>query len=48
VEPLHEQHHRRERDPEADEWDVDAERERLHLAGLEQIGLVDQELIVTQ
>ena len=39
VQPLHEEDDRRERDPEADQRDVDAERERLHLPGLEQVGL---------
>ncbi len=39
-EPLGAQHHRRKRDPEAHERDVDGERQRLHLARLEQIGLL--------
>jgi hypothetical protein len=41
VKALHEHDHRRERDPEADERDVNAERQRLHLARLEQVGLID-------
>ena len=40
VEPLDEQHHRRERDPEADERDVHGERERLHLARLREVFLL--------
>jgi transposase len=39
-EPLHEQNHRGERDPEADKWDVDGERQSLHLPSLEQILLI--------
>ena len=41
VEPLDEEHHRWEGDPEADERDVDRERERLHLARLQQVVLLD-------
>jgi hypothetical protein len=41
VERLDEHHHARERDPEADQRDVHGERQRLHLAGLEQVGLLD-------
>ena len=37
-EPLDEQHHRRERDPEVDQRDVHGERQGLHLPGLEQVG----------
>ena len=40
VEPLDEQHHRREGDPEADERDVHREGQRLHLPGLQQIVLL--------
>ena len=40
VEPLDEQDHRRERDPEADERYVDRKRQRLHLTRLEQVALV--------
>ena len=40
--PLGEEHHRRKRDPEADQRDVHRERQRLHLAGLQQIALVDR------
>ncbi len=39
--PLGAEHHRRKRDPEADERDVDGKRQRLHLARLEQVGLLD-------
>jgi hypothetical protein len=39
VEALDEEDHRREGDPEAHDRDVHAERERLHLAGLEPVGL---------
>ena len=42
VAPLREQDHRGERDPEADERDVHRQRERLHLARLEQVMLVDR------
>ena len=35
--PLAEEHHRREGDAEADEGDVDAQGQRLHLPGFEQI-----------
>ena len=37
VEALDEQEHRGERDPEADDRDVDGQRQRLHLARLEQV-----------
>ena len=39
---LEEEHHRRERDAEADEWDVNGQRQRLHLTGLEQVLLLDR------
>ena len=39
--PLGEQDHRREGDPEGDQRDVDHERQGLHLPGLEEIGLMD-------
>ena len=39
-ESLEEQHHRREGDAEADQRDVDHERQRLHLTGLEQVLLI--------
>ena len=38
--PLDEHHHHRERDPEADQRDVDGERQRLHLASLQKVFLV--------
>ena len=41
VERLDEEHHRRKGDPEADERDVDRERERLHLARLPQVVLLN-------
>ena len=41
VEPLGEEDERREGDAEADERDVHGERQRLHLARLEQVVLVD-------
>ena len=41
VQPLDEQHHRRERDPEADQRDVHGERQRLHLARLGEVLLLD-------
>ena len=40
IEPLDEQHQRRECDPEADERDVHRERQRLHLPRLQQVVLV--------
>ena len=40
VQPLRQQHHRRERDPEAHQWDVHRKRQRLHLSRLQQIGLL--------
>ena len=42
MQPLGEQHHRRERDPEADQRDVHGERQRLHLARLVQVVLRDR------
>jgi cytidine deaminase len=42
AQPLDEQHHHRERDPEAHQRDVHRERQRLHLARLQQIVLVDR------
>ena len=42
VQPLDEQDHGRKGDPEGDERDVDRERQRLHLARLEQVPLVNR------
>ena len=42
VQPLDEQHHRRERDPERHQRDVHRERQRLHLPRLEQVLLVNR------
>src|SRR3954447_1908193 len=42
IEPLGEQHHRREGDSEADQRDVHHEGQRLHLAGLVQVVLRDR------
>jgi hypothetical protein len=41
VQPLHEQHHRREGDAEAHERDVHGEGQRLHLARFEQVLLLE-------
>jgi hypothetical protein len=41
VAPLGVQNDRAQRDPEADEGNVHRERQRLHLARLQQIGLLD-------
>ena len=42
AEPLEAEHQRRERHAEADERDVDRERQRLHLPRLEQVLLLDR------
>jgi hypothetical protein len=42
IQPLDEQDHGWERNPEAHERDVDRERQGLHLAGLEQVALMDR------
>jgi hypothetical protein len=38
-EPLREENHRGEGNPEADQWDVDDEGHRLHLPSSQQVGL---------
>lgn len=39
--PVGAQDDRGQRDPDADRWDVHRERQRLHLARLQQVGLLD-------